>query len=171
MSKEQAIERTIDEAKAPRHEGEHANPPAAGSTVMRIFALGHARVEQDGRPLDSPEWIQKPRKLLYYLLSHPEGRTKEEIGLALWPEASTSRLRSSFHDTLYRLRRALGGKEWISFEKGRYAFGRSLDYFYDVDAFEEKLSEAAACRPSRPSGSSGTCGRPPASRGAITWRT
>jgi len=57
MSKERAIERAIDEAKARRDEGEHANPPAAGSTVMRIFALGHARVEQDGRPLDSPEWI------------------------------------------------------------------------------------------------------------------
>jgi DNA-binding SARP family transcriptional activator len=142
MSKERAIERAIDEAKARRDEGEHANPPAAGSTVMRIFALGHVRVEQDGRPLDSPEWIQKPRELFYYLLSHPEGRTKEQIGLALSPEASTSRLRSIFHDTLYRLRHALGGKEWISFGKGRYAFGRSLDYFYDVEAFEENLSEA-----------------------------
>ena len=75
------------------------------------------------------------------MLSHPEGRTKEQIGLALWPEASTAQLRSSFHDTVYRLRRALGGKEWVSFQKRRYAFGRSLDYSYDVEAFEENLSE------------------------------
>ena len=62
--------------------------------------------------------------------------------LALWPEASTSQLRSSFHDTLYRLRRALGAKEWIAFERRRYAFERSLSYSYDVEAFEEDLTGA-----------------------------
>jgi two-component SAPR family response regulator len=113
--------------------------------------LGPARVEKDGYPLDSsPDWIQKPRELLFYLLSHPKGRTKEQIGLALWPEASTSQLRSSFHDTVYRLRRALSAKEWIVFEKGRYAFNRSLDYSYDVETFEESLSEAKRLRSEAP---------------------
>ena len=109
---------------------------------LRIFALGPAQVEKEGVPLDSPDWIQKSRELLYYLLSHPEGRTKEQIGLVLWPDASTAQLRSSFHDTVFRLRRALGGKEWVVFEKRRYAFGRSRDYSYDVEAFEKHLSEA-----------------------------
>jgi len=54
-----------------------------------------------------------------------------------------ARLRSSFHDTLYCLRRALRGKEWISFRKGRYVFERSLDYLYDVEVFEENLSDAS----------------------------
>jgi predicted ATPase/DNA-binding SARP family transcriptional activator len=107
-------------------------------------------VERDGFPVDSPDWTQKPRELLYFLLSHPHGRTKEQIGLALWPEASTAQLRRSFHDTLYRLRRALGGKEWISFEKGRYAFGRSLAYSYDVEDFEENVSEARRVRSEAP---------------------
>jgi hypothetical protein len=62
----------------PHHEGEYAHPPTAGVPVVRVFALGHARVEKEGRPLDSPDLIQKPRELLYYLLSHPEGRTKEQ---------------------------------------------------------------------------------------------
>jgi len=118
--------------------------PAAGEARqerLRIFGLGHARVEKDGVPIDSPDWIQKSRELLYFLLSHPP-RTKEQIGLALWPEASTAQLRSSFHDTVYRLRRALGGKEWVAFEKRRYAFDRSLSYSYDVEAFEENLAEA-----------------------------
>jgi DNA-binding SARP family transcriptional activator len=78
--------------------------------VVRVFVLGHARVEREGMPIDSPDLIQKPRELLYYLLSHPEGRTKEQIVLALWPDASASQLRSSFHDTMFRLRRALGAK-------------------------------------------------------------
>jgi two-component SAPR family response regulator len=119
MSKERAIGRAIEQAKTPRDEREDADPPAVREAVVRIFAFGNRRVERDGRPLDSPDWSQKPRELLYFLLSHPEGRTKEQIGLALWPEASTAQLRSSFHDTLYRLRRALGGKEWISFREGR----------------------------------------------------
>jgi predicted ATPase/DNA-binding SARP family transcriptional activator len=139
MSPEQAVEYASAEPM-PSYE-EDAHPPAAEAAALRIFALGQARVEKGRRPLASPDWIQKPRELLYYLLSHPP-RTKEQIGLALWPEASTTQLRSSFHDTVYRLRRALGGKEWIFFENGRYTFGRSLPYFFDAEAFEKNTSEA-----------------------------
>ena len=119
--------------------------------MLRIFALGPARVEKGGRPLaSSPDWIHKPRELLFYLLCHPKGRTKEQIGLALWPDASQAQLRSSFHDAVYRLRRALGGKEWVSFQKGRYAFDRSLPYSFDVEAFDEHLSEARRLRSESP---------------------
>jgi DNA-binding SARP family transcriptional activator len=159
MSSEQAIEYALGEveesaaatptaAPAPERMPSAKKPPEtaeATTTIaeLRVFALGPARVEKGGRPHDSsPDWIQKPRELLYYLLSHPEGRTKEQIGLALWPDASTAQLRSSFHDTVYRLRRALGAKEWVSFEKGRYTLNRSLPYSFDVEAFEENLSEA-----------------------------
>jgi DNA-binding SARP family transcriptional activator len=118
---------------------------------LRILALGPARVQRGGRPLaSSPDWILKPRELLFYLLSHPEGRTKEQIGLALWPDASTAQLRSSFHDTVFRLRRALGAKEWIVFEKGRYAFDRTLPYSFDVEGFEKHLSEARRLYPEAP---------------------
>jgi predicted ATPase/DNA-binding SARP family transcriptional activator len=162
MSPEQAIEYALGEveesaaaptvAPLPKRTPSAEKPPEsaeAGTTTagLRIFALGPARVEKDGLPLDSsPDWIHKPRELLYYLLCHPEGRTKEQIGLALWPEASTAQLRSSFHDAVYRLRRALGGKEWIVFEKGRYAFDRSLPYSFDVEDFEEHLSKARRLR-------------------------
>ena len=131
------------------HSKEGIHPPVLETPVLRIFVLGPARVEREGLPLDSPDWTQKPRELLYYLPSHLEGRTKEQIGLALWPEASTSQLRSSFHETLYRLRRALGGKEWISFRKGRYAFGGSLPYYY-VEAYERDLDEARRLRDEAP---------------------
>jgi predicted ATPase/DNA-binding SARP family transcriptional activator/Tfp pilus assembly protein PilF len=150
VSPERASEYAPGGPEAPQGGWEHARQPARGTPVVRVFALGHARVEKDARPIDSPDLIQKPRELLYYLLSHPEGRTKEQIGLALWPEASTAQLRSSFHDALYRLRRALGGKEWISFRKGRYAFERSLDYSYDVEDFERKLLEARSERTEEP---------------------
>jgi DNA-binding SARP family transcriptional activator len=150
MSPEQVFEYALDEPATPHEEDKDILPPAVETASLQIFALGPARVEKEGFPIDSPDWSLKPRELLYYLLSHPEGRTKEQIGLALWPEASISQLRSSFHDTLYRLRRALGGKEWVSFKKGRYAFERALDYAFDVEAFEENLSEARSLRDQDP---------------------
>jgi len=164
MSPDQALEYAVGEveesaaaaaaptvATLPKRTPSAEKPPetAEAETTtagLRIFALGPARVQRGGRPLASPDWILKPRELLFYLLCHPKGRTKEQIGLALWPEASTAQLRSSFHDAVYRLRRALGGKEWIVFEKGRYAFDRSLPYSFDVEDFEEHLSEARRLR-------------------------
>ena len=109
MSPEQVFEYALDEPATPHEEDKDILPPAVEAPPLHIFALGSARVEKEGLPIDSPDLLQKPRELIYFLLSHPEGRTKEQIGLALWPEASTAQLRSSFHDTLYRLRRALGG--------------------------------------------------------------
>jgi DNA-binding SARP family transcriptional activator len=41
---------------------------------------------------------------------------------------------------VFRLRRALGAKEWVLFEKRRYAFGRELEYAYDVESFEEGVA-------------------------------
>jgi DNA-binding SARP family transcriptional activator len=112
---------------------------------LRIFALGPAKVERGDHALSTSEFgYAKPRELLFYLLSYPEGRTKGQIGLDLWPEASPSQLRGSLHEALRRLRKALGGPEWVVHRGGRYAFERSLDYSFDVEAFEAKLAAAAS---------------------------
>jgi non-specific serine/threonine protein kinase len=160
MAPERAIAYALEEAVPVPSQVEPAppQPPTAASpasvenlqVTLHVFAFGRARVEKDGVPIDSPDLIQKPRELLYYLLSHPEGRTKEQIGLALWPEASTSQLRSSFHDTVFRLRRALGAKEWVLFDKRRYCFGGSLEYFYDVESFEENIGAGRQLREEAP---------------------
>ena len=97
--------------------------------------------------VSSTDWgSAKPRELLFYLLGHPQGRTKEQIGLALWPEASPAQLRNSFHVTLHHLRRALGDPAWIVFESERYRFDRSRAYDYDVERFESHLAEADRLR-------------------------
>jgi DNA-binding SARP family transcriptional activator len=46
------------------------------------------------------------------------------------------------HEALRRLRRALGGSRWIVHQRGRYTFDRSLDYSFDVEAFEANLAAA-----------------------------
>jgi tetratricopeptide (TPR) repeat protein len=81
MSPEQDIEYALEPTPHTEQE-EDAHPPAAGAAALRAVALGPARVEKGGRPLDSADWIQKPQELLFYLLSRPP-RTKEQIGLGL----------------------------------------------------------------------------------------
>ncbi len=83
----------------------------------------------------------KPRQLLFLLLDS-EPRTKNEIGLAFWPDCSHQQVRRNLRSALYHLRRALGSREWIIYEEGRYRFNRDLQYWYDVEEFEELCAEA-----------------------------
>jgi predicted ATPase/two-component SAPR family response regulator len=134
MAPEQAVAYALDKRSAVETQ--------SAPELLRVFALGQTRVYRGEHDLASSDWIYaKTRELLFYLLSYPS-RTKEQVGLALWPDASASQLRSGFHRTLHHLRRALGRPEWVCYEKGRYSFNRSLSYFFDVEAFESELAEA-----------------------------
>ncbi len=153
MTMEQAIEYALTQSAqsdvtAPR-------PMAADSTTkptapvaeqagpaLRICAFGPGRVYRGEEALTTSDWIySKVRELLFYLLCSPS-RTKEQIGLALWPDASPAQLRSNLHNTLYHLRHILGRPEWIVFEYNQYTFNRQLPYWFDVEAFESHLAGA-----------------------------
>jgi predicted ATPase/DNA-binding SARP family transcriptional activator len=122
-----------------RTAGENAHA-AGGTQHLRLLALGHARI-LIATPT-SVDWrYAKARELLFYLLCHPT-RSKEQIGLALWPDASASQVRQSFHTALYHLRQVLGRAEWILFRQDLYSFNRTLDYWFDVEAFERHLGLA-----------------------------
>jgi DNA-binding SARP family transcriptional activator len=117
---------------------------------LRILALGPAQVFREGRELVAADWtFAKPKELLFYLVANPP-QTKEQIGAIFWPEASPTQLRQSFRTTMYHLRQALGRREWVLFEKGRYGFNRALDYVYDVAQFEAQLEQADALQASDP---------------------
>ena len=87
---------------------------------------------------------------------HPEGRTKEQVGLAFWPDASAAQLRNSFHVTLHRLRKALGTPEWITLVErplprrpGRARGVRRAEFERDVAAARRALKrqeEGAAAK-------------------------
>jgi len=56
--------------------------PAAADT-LRVLALGPLQVFVGGEAIDTTVWgSARPRELLVYLLMHPDGRTKEQVGLA-----------------------------------------------------------------------------------------
>src|SRR5260370_25712342 len=113
----------------------HLSSEELPSPERRIFALGIAQVYRGERALAASDWTYiKGRELLYYLLCH-RPRTREQIGLALWPDASPAQLRSNLRTTLYHLRRALGRSDWILFDAEHYPFNRSLPSCFDVALF------------------------------------
>jgi predicted ATPase/DNA-binding SARP family transcriptional activator len=125
-----------------------ATSPTATALTVRV--LGPLAMVRDGAPLP-PDALPtgKARELLHFLLMVPRA-TKEQIGLALWPDASAAQVRNNFHVTLHHLRRALGDRRWIVFDEDGYRLERTpapdacLDA--DVDAVlaaAESLRRAA----------------------------
>ena len=110
-------------------------------STLRVFALGPMRVLQDEQAVTA--WpFAKVKELLFYLISQPP-RTKAQLGLDLWPDASSAQLRNSLSTTLYHLRRTLGHSDWIIFEDEHYRFNRARAHWFDVDMFETSLVQAA----------------------------
>jgi DNA-binding SARP family transcriptional activator len=140
---------TLAVAEAARHTCENriaapAAPVSAGpGTRLHVRALGPLEIAVGGRPVDARAWGSvRPRELLVLLLLHPDGRTKDQVGLAFWPDASPAQIRNNFHVTLHRLRRTLGGSEWITIERDRYKVDAERVEGFDVRAFEEGVTQA-----------------------------
>jgi len=156
MSMEQAIAYALakpsllHDETVPSSGGESTSKEAKVLPELRIFSLGLAQVYRGTHALTSSDWTYiKGRELLFYLLCH-RSRTKEQIGLALWPDASVSQLRNNFRVTMYYLRRALGRPDWITCDGACYAFNRQLPYWFDVEAFEGCLARARRCAATSP---------------------
>jgi len=109
---------------------------------MVIQAFGKAQVFLNNKLVTSNDWqTQTSRDMFYLILAHPEGLTKEQIGVIFWPEATSDELKLRFKNSLYRLRRAIG-REAIILEENYYLFNRSLDYEYDVETFRKNIQQA-----------------------------
>lgn len=117
-------------------------PAIGGRSRLEVRALGRLEILRDGVPVPAEAWpYAKPRELLLYLLVHPGGRTREQIGLAFWPDISPAQVKNNFHVTLHHLRKALGGSEWIRFDRGRYLVPSDGVHF-DATAFEATVVAA-----------------------------
>jgi predicted ATPase/DNA-binding SARP family transcriptional activator len=112
---------------------EHHPPDAEGAT-LRLQGLGTVGIYRDEDLITPTFRYKKAQEFLFYLLTYPK-RTKEQIALALWPDATSEYVQTTFRVVLYHLRHALGGSQWIVREQQFYAFNRSLGYWYDVEAF------------------------------------
>ncbi len=133
---------------------------------LRIFALGPIQLFRGDEVIAKWTYLES-QELLFYLVWHTlqtkrnpkrasldvqevRGKTKEQIGLDMWPNASPDQLNSKLKSRLYDLRHTLGDGEWIIFENGQYKFNYSLSYWFDVENFEDQLAEAESLRSKSP---------------------
>lgn len=111
--------------------------PLTGRVAARGF--GHPMVLRESERLD---WDSlKALELLFYLLEHRSGVTTFEVAEALWPGKTESKASSSFHTTLYRLRKVMGG-ELVESANRRYYLHDKFEIDYDVESYR-KLSRKA----------------------------
>jgi predicted ATPase/DNA-binding SARP family transcriptional activator len=130
-------------AKVPAQQG--SGDRAVGT--LRVRALGTATVELGDVALTAADWgYAKPRELLFLLVTSPP-LTREQVGVALWPDLSRKQLGNALHTALRELRRALGDPEWVFYSGGRYTFNRDREHDCDVDRFEAALAAAGRARP------------------------
>jgi len=109
---------------------------------LALHAFGPTAVLVDGESLPAARFgYARPRELLF-LLADRGRATREEIGAALWPEATPSRLRSSLGVAIHRLRRALGRPEWVRFDGEAYSLEAGSALRSDRADFEAALREA-----------------------------
>jgi two-component SAPR family response regulator len=102
--------------------------------TVKAKGLGAPVVEQNGERLN---WDSlKALELLFYLLEHRGGVSTFEVAEALWPGKTESKASSSFHTTLYRLRKAMDG-ELIESANRRYYLHPKFKLDYDVDIYRQ----------------------------------
>lgn len=115
----------------------------ASRTALEVRALGPLETYRNGVPIADAAWrYSRPRELLLFLLCHPRGRTREQIGLALWPDASSDHLRNNFHVALHRLRRVLGSQDSVVVDRDVYRLDPEMSVSFDADRFEQQLKES-----------------------------
>jgi len=113
---------------------------------MIIQSFGKVQVHLSNKLVSNSDWqTQTSRDMFFLFLAHPEGLTKEQVGLNFWPDATPDELKLRFKNTLYRLRRAVG-RHAILLQDDYYQFNWSLDYEYDVETFDTSIKCAQSTK-------------------------
>jgi LuxR family maltose regulon positive regulatory protein len=109
---------------------------------VELFALGPMEVFVGRRRVLDFEWqSEKSKEMFLFLLRHGGPARKEEILAALWPDLPLDKCNSSFHSTLYRLRRALYTQCVIQ-QTGRYVLNPRGRFWCDAVEFESRIRKA-----------------------------
>lgn len=109
---------------------------------LRIQAFGGEKVWLQNILITTGDWqVHAAKEMFFVFLAHPNGLTKEQVGLYMWPDASTEELDIKFKNTLYRLRSAVG-KQVILLAEGMYRFNPMQEYAFDVEIFLTSIQRA-----------------------------
>ncbi|HSK19659.1 MAG TPA: BTAD domain-containing putative transcriptional regulator [Longimicrobiales bacterium] len=138
---------------SPDDEGIRAPAQDATPADLEVRALGPLEVLVGGQPLDGDAFgSSRPRELLLLLLCHPDGRTREQVGLEFWPDSSAAQVKNSFHVTLHRLRKALPHPDWVVIAGDRYRLDPALRIEFDVTVFRDAIEAALRGDATEPAG-------------------
>ena len=119
-----------------------APPQRVAPPAMSVRTFGGFEVLLGDEKDAARGWgFAKTRELFVLLLLHPEGKTREQVGLALWPDASAGQVRNNFHVAMHHLRRALGDAEWVRFEGDRYRLALAGTVTFDARDFDARVTE------------------------------
>jgi LuxR family maltose regulon positive regulatory protein len=123
-----------------------APPPDAGEDwpwPVRIRTLGELVVEVDGAPMaSSRKESRRLLELLSLLAAHGHGAVPmTTIADMLWPDADGDAAREALDNAVYRLRKALGGKERVVQRQGALALS-ARHCWVDVAALARCLQRA-----------------------------
>lgn len=117
-------------------------PVRSGTPRLVVKALGPLEIVRDGQPLPVEAWRHaRPRELLLYLLAHPEGRTRDQVGLDFWPDLGLTQVKNNFHVTLHHLRRTLGDG-LVVYRGDHYCLEAGGGVKFDAADFERGALEA-----------------------------
>jgi predicted ATPase/DNA-binding SARP family transcriptional activator len=120
-----------------------ATASAAAPAALRVRALGSLEIEVDGQRLSDDAWpYARPKELLVYFLFHPQGRTREQIGVVFWPGSTAAQVKNSFHVTLHHLRKVLGSSDWVVLENDRYRINPGLSVDFDAARFDAQVTQS-----------------------------
>lgn len=109
--------------------------------VIQILGFGRGDVRIDGDILPASSWKSIGARALFYYIVDKGKVTKDEISLEFWPEFTQGKVNSNFHATLWRVRNALGHKDVIAFDGNHYRLNPDLNYYYDVQEFEDSIKK------------------------------
>jgi two-component SAPR family response regulator len=114
--------------------------PETSSQHLKIITLGQAEVLVDGQ---TAKWhSESARALFFYLLSHPNGKSREEIIDAIWNAQPSAATNNRLRVTMYRLRNALGWREALVESHSRYQLDQMVLEASDSYEFDLLFAQA-----------------------------
>jgi DNA-binding SARP family transcriptional activator len=111
-------------------------------STLKIVMLGQTQVTLDGRDI---VWhAASARELFFYLHTFPDGRSKDNVVLALWPDEDNTTAASSnrFRVALHRMRAALETPDPVIKEYERFRLSSEILATSDVFAMQSALQQA-----------------------------
>lgn len=114
--------------------------------LLSLSVLGGFQLLRNGDIAPKFKYLDA-RELCVYLLWYTmpagtSGKTKHEIGAALWGDVSSVQLNARFKARLNDVRHVLGGRDWIVFKDETYRFNFAHLVAFDVREFLHACKDA-----------------------------